>query len=781
MSLAYPLAAAAIFAVLSLIWRNTLGPLNDLFYIAIISGLVYWGTKFSTNTLRNKQSQILDLTLRIEELEKHKTELLASKQSTSRQNEYLALLHETTLGLVNRLELDDLLTAIVKRAGELLATPHGYVYLVENNAEFIEIKVGVGLYSTKIGQQRTSCQGLCGKVWWTGQPLAVEDYQRWVGRLPDRTLNDVHSAIGVPLKSGTQVIGVLGLDYVDQGRSFGEDEINILCRFAELASIALDNAHLYAAAQNEIMQQKLSKQKLAEAEIKIRKQNEYLACLHETALALMNRLELTDLLETIIIRLNIIAGTSNSFVTLNDEQRGVTITKVGTGIYSNRVGLEMKIGQGVSGKVWETGQQVLINNYGSWQDRLSDANFSDIQSIIGIPLNSGAGIIGVIGLTYPDNNKSFTNEDTNFFSGFAKLASIAIDNARLYDSAQYLSLHDSLTGLYNRVFFEEEARRTSTERFYPLGIINCDIDGLKLANDTIGHAYGDILLKQAAQIIKKCFRQSDIVARIGGDEFAVLLPNTTNAIIETACARLRESIGKYNQNNTGFPLSLSIGYSFSEDSTQSIHQLLKEADDYMYREKLHSSQSTRNSIVQTLKKALEARDFITEGHADRIQSLMANLGEAIGLNEHQISDLRLLAQFHDIGKVGIPDSILFKKGPLTAEEFNEMRRHSEIGYRIAKSAPDLAPIAHCILKHHEWWNGQGYPLGLKNNEIPLECRILSIADAFDAMTSDRPYRQALPVEDALQELKRCGGIQFDPYLVEKFIKYIKCSNYFANI
>ncbi|MFZ5649698.1 MAG: HD-GYP domain-containing protein [Bacillota bacterium] len=154
---------------------------------------------------------------------------------------------------------------------------------------------------------------------------------------------------------------------------------------------------------------------------------------------------------------------------------------------------------------------------------------------------------------------------------------------------------------------------------------------------------------------------------------------------------------------------------------------------------------------------------------DRIQDLVADMASAIGLSDRNTTDLRLLARFHDIGKVGIPDRLLFKPGPLNEEEFNEMKRHSEIGYRIAQSAPDLVPIADWILKHHEWWSGSGYPLGLMGEEIPLECRMLSIADAYDAMTSDRPYRKAMSVEKAVSELKRCAGVQFDTVLVEIFI------------
>ena len=214
-------------------------------------------------------------------------------------------------------------------------------------------------------------------------------------------------------------------------------------------------------------------------------------------------------------------------------------------------------------------------------------------------------------------------------------------------------------------------------------------------------------------------------------------------------------------------------FAVSAEGPLNLSNLFKEADNNMYREKLYHSQSSRSAIVKTLMKALEARDYITEGHADRLQTLVSSMASFIGLPEQKIIDLRLFAQFHDIGKVGIPDRILFKAGPLTAEEFTEMQRHCEIGYRIAKSAPDLNYVADWILNHHEWWDGQGYPLGLQGEEIPLECRILAITDAYDAMTSHRPYRKAMLHEEALQELKKCANIQFDPQLVQAFIKVIE--------
>jgi len=335
---------------------------------------------------------------------------------------------------------------------------------------------------------------------------------------------------------------------------------------------------------------------------------------------------------------------------------------------------------------------------------------------------------------------------------------------------KYISLHDQLTGLYNRAYFEEELKRLNSSREYPITIIAADVNGLKLVNDTVGHDKGDELLTACAQVLKRTFRSSDILARVGGDEFVVLLPRTGEKAGWSILKRLHSSIEKHNREHPELPLSVSFGIATADDPEQSLKEVYKIADDLMYQEKLYLGASARSKIVNALLTALSERDYITEGHARRMQKLCQELGEKVGLSAQQLANLSLLAQVHDLGKVGIPDRILFKRGPLTKREREVMRQHSEKGYRIALSSPDLAGIADLILKHHEKWDGTGYPLGLKGEEIPIECRILSIVDAFDAMTAGRPYRRAKAVKEALEEIRRCSGTQFDPELAETFIE-----------
>jgi PAS domain S-box-containing protein/diguanylate cyclase (GGDEF)-like protein len=334
------------------------------------------------------------------------------------------------------------------------------------------------------------------------------------------------------------------------------------------------------------------------------------------------------------------------------------------------------------------------------------------------------------------------------------------------EQLKYLSFHDSLTGLYNRSYFEEEMQRLSKARLDTVGLLICDVDGLKLVNDTMGHKTGDGLLVVIAGIITDACRQGDMVARIGGDEFGAILPNCTVEIIEQVCARIREVTAAYNSQNPELPLSLSLGWVVRPVKHLDANRLFHSADDEMYREKVKNHEMMVNNFI----KALQKKNLISEQEIDRMGDLMKDLAKAAGLKGNSIREMELLARYHDIGNVLVADRILLKAGHLDRTEEDEMKRHCEIGYHIVMSTPHLMPHAEWILKHHERWDGKGYPQGLKGEEIPLESRIVALAAAYNAMRQKRPHAKAMTHQQAVDEIRKESGKQFDPALVERFLK-----------
>ena len=391
---------------------------------------------------------------------------------------------------------------------------------------------------------------------------------------------------------------------------------------------------------------------------------------------------------------------------------------------------------------------------------------------LAVPLRTGDGrILGAMGLAGGDGEVLFAKHHLAMLDFWSGQIAVTIERKSAENHLRFVSLHDALTQLYNRNYFEEEMKRLDRRRAGAVAIVVFDLDGLKMVNDTLGHEQGDRMLVVAARVLRGAFRVGDVVARIGGDEFAALVEDASEKLLGQIRERIRlatEQANRQQPDEVALPVSLSMGYALSSGLDTPMRELFRQADNSMYREKLNRGQSARNSIVQTVMKMLKARDFLTENHSDRLQYLVTQLAERRGLSPERIADLCLLAQFHDLGKVGIPDRILMKPGPLNADEMAEMQKHCEIGHRISLALPELESISEWILKHHEWWNGEGYPLGIAGAKIPLECRILAIADAYDAMTNDRPYRPAMSHQAALDELLQCGGTQFDPELVRLF-------------
>ncbi len=345
------------------------------------------------------------------------------------------------------------------------------------------------------------------------------------------------------------------------------------------------------------------------------------------------------------------------------------------------------------------------------------------------------------------------------------------ERKKFEEQITYISFHDKTTGLYNRAFFEQEIRRLDTHRQLPITIIIGDVDGLKLTNDAFGHIAGDNLLKEAAEIIKASCRHEDIVARWGGDEFVILLPNTDKDVAEKIINRISVSLEKINYENEH--LSISFGWDTKYTVDENIMEIFTKAENNMYRKKLIDSPNYRTCVIRNIINTLFKKNKREERHAKRVSFLSYMIAKDMDLDKQFLEDIKTIGLVHDVGKIVLIDYILDKKGTLTYEERKEICRHPEVGYRILISSNDMSGFAHCVLAHHERYDGDGYPKGLKGREIPLEARIVAVADAFAAMTEERPYGRALNLTEAEEEIKRCSGHQFDPDIANVMIGIIQ--------
>lgn len=334
---------------------------------------------------------------------------------------------------------------------------------------------------------------------------------------------------------------------------------------------------------------------------------------------------------------------------------------------------------------------------------------------------------------------------------------------------EYQQDHDFLTGLYNRNFLEKEFVRMDDPCWLPVSLIIADTNGLKLVNDSFGHLVGDEILQKTATLIQSHCKENDIVARFGGDEFVMLLPNTTQ---EEAKIRLKqiESAVKAVKIKS-LQLTLSFGYETRNSLDDDFQTVFKKAEDMMYRNKLYESSSVKNKTIRIVINSLFAKSSRESEHSKRVSELCCFIADKLGMPTVETQRMRIAGLMHDIGKIGINEAILNKEEPLDEEEWKSMKRHPEIGFRILSASNEFADISNAILEHHERWDGKGYPRGLTKDSISLQARIIAVADAYDAMTSERSYKKPISHEEAIADLTAQAGTQFDPYVAQVFIEH----------
>ncbi|CBH20535.1 exported protein of unknown function [Acetoanaerobium sticklandii] len=333
----------------------------------------------------------------------------------------------------------------------------------------------------------------------------------------------------------------------------------------------------------------------------------------------------------------------------------------------------------------------------------------------------------------------------------------------------YKTYHDELTGLYNRVYFSEILEEIQSKPL-PLSIILADLNCLKITNDTFGHEAGDKLIIKMAKLIQSNIEESHIACRIGGDEMIIIMPETDAKKSLDILAKIKQATISSKEEPIRPLVALGAATKINED--ESFSRLFKRAEEKMYENKMDESEYTYDKVIGSFKKAILENEYESLEHYDRLKALCLELGYAMNLDKEDLDALVLLSDLHDIGKAGLDKEILLKEGPLTHDEWEKIKRHPELGFKIVSSSVKFSHVGKGILAHHEHWDGKGYPQGLKGEEIPLIARIFAVVEAYDVMTHKRPYRQILTKNEAIQELKNCSGTQFDSRVAEVFINMI---------
>ncbi len=334
----------------------------------------------------------------------------------------------------------------------------------------------------------------------------------------------------------------------------------------------------------------------------------------------------------------------------------------------------------------------------------------------------------------------------------------------------FMSYHDTMTGLNNRRYYEETLFKLDKVASLPISIVMGDVNGLKLINDSFGHQIGDEIVKRVAKVIKKAVRPNDILARLGGGDFVMILPNTTNEEADKIISSIKSMLAKEKVGTVN--VSVSFGCETKVNKKENIQKILSDTEDFLFRNKLHESSSMRTQTINMIMNTLFEKD-----DRERLRSQsVSNLCEAIALNmdlERNIVDqVKIAGLMHNIGKIGISEDILNNSSQLTPDEWLEFKKHPEIAYRILSAVDEFSEIATYVLQYQETWDGKGYPKGLKGEEISLQARIIAVADTYDTLTSNRLYRKEFSENEAVEDIKRCSGKQFDPKVTRVFVEKV---------
>ena len=751
-------------------------------------------------------------------------------QQTSRRSEELHVLNEIGRALSSTLNKEDLLRKIWEELRRLFDVENFYIASFDAVRDEMHFDLEIIGGSRLPRRTRPAGNFLTEYVIRTRQPVLIREHflaeARKLGVDPIRTKG---CFCCVPLVAYDRAIGAMAV-FSDQEKTFDEGHLELLRVLASEASIAIENARLF--------------------------QEERTKARHLTLLNTISRHAI---------------GTSNPdemLVKMTEElEAGLTYDHIGIAVldYSTReiviqaeagkrrgvLGQRIPLGTGLVGAVARNGNMVSYRNGQS--DATHKPMLADTSSAMGLPIFFAEQLHGVL---YVESTASidFSEEEVLLLGTLADLIAGALHNALSFQKAQEQAITDGLTGVKTHRFFMEALSsewKRSTRAGRAFALVLMDLDRFKFVNDFYGHLEGDLVLQRVGHILEANCRRSDVVARYGGDEFVILMPETSMEQARQLASKLRSWVCADNllrEKN----VSASFGIACYPLHGSSPQELIQVADASMYLSKHQGGNAVSTAdhfdageakkwkkdvleaylgvtlkrlfstgpeafeeIYQRLKQfteslaateagngvtpapqvqegscppvlpqavldtvtslafAIDAKDHYTQGHSQKVSAYAALIAEAMEMSDAEVEEIRLGAVLHDIGKVGIPEQILNKSGPLNPEEWETMKSHVVFGAKILEPLKPLARVREMVHHHHEYFDGSGYPHALAGEQIPLGARIIAVADAYDTITSDRTYKKGRSAVDALAELERCANAQFDARIVETFVRVMR--------
>jgi diguanylate cyclase (GGDEF)-like protein/putative nucleotidyltransferase with HDIG domain len=739
-------------------------------------------------------------------------------QQTSRRSEELHILNEIGRALSSTLEPDVLFDRIYTEMRRLLEVESFFIALHDDKTQTIrfEIKLDNGERCDKF--RRPAGNHIVEYIMSTGQPLLIrEHFAEEAQRRGFQPLNSCASLCAVPLILRDEAVGAVGV-YSKEERTFDEGHVELLRVLASEAAVAIENARLFSEEQ---------------------KKSRQLSLINTVSKHAITTLDPEEMLSKITLEIEKDLSYDHIGIATLDYSSKELVVKAEAGSRRAALGLHIPLGEGLIGRVARTGEAAAVRQAGPATPRTV---LPGSAASLALPVIYAEQLLGVL---YVECSEpcDFADQETQLLQTLADLFAGALHNALNFQKAQEQAITDGLTGVKTHRFLMEALssewkRSTRANRQFTLVLM--DLDRFKFVNDFYGHLEGDVVLQRVGHILEQNCRRSDVVARYGGDEFVILMPETTIEQARQLAHKLRGWVASdpllRDKNITasfgiaGFPLHGSTpqeliqvadssmylskhqggnSVSSAEQGDSLDHERWKkdvleaylgvalkrlfstgpEAFEEIYRRLEQFAHSLEQSVgsaengvppavvdtVTSLAFAVDAKDQYTQGHSQKVSGYAAMIATALGRPADEVEEIRLAAMLHDIGKVGIPEVILNKAGSLDAREWETMTTHTELGAKILQPLHGMSRIQEMIRHHHEFFDGTGYPDQLEGESIPYGARVIAIADSYDTITSERTYKKPRTPDDALREIERCAGSQFDPEIVRVFIETMRRS------